>query len=128
MDAELQRATELVHSGQGATLLPCKDPASSTLPTTPVDPQHPSEDAQQTSQGGNASAVHSPAISAYRAWSLRAKGGHDDFFSSDLDDSLITSTEPGARTMGRAIANLLAGATSANTKQPRILALIGEKE
>ena len=67
-------------------------------------------------------------MTAYRTWSLRAKGGHDDFFSTDLDDALITATQPGARTMGRAVYNLKASVASHTAQSPHILALIGEKE
>lgn len=132
MDRELRNATELVQSGQGAALMPRKDVSSKSLPTDPSDPPS-SKSASQSSDGeskssGNASAVHSPAMTAYRVWSLRAKGGHDDFFSSDLEDSLITASDPGARTMGRAIHNLKSGVASHTIQNPRILALIGENE
>lgn len=126
MDQELQKATQLVQSGHGATLMPRKDTASTCLPTDPSDP--PNSLSSEASHQGNATAVHSPAMTAYRTWSLKAKGGHDDFFSSDLEDSLITSSEPGARTMGRAIKNLQDAAGPTSTAQPRSLALIGEKE
>ncbi|KAJ1020656.1 hypothetical protein NDA16_004049 [Ustilago loliicola] len=132
MDRELQHATELVQSGQGATLMPRKDVASNSMSTDPSDPAS-SVSANQSSHqdntsSGNASAVLSSAMTAYRTWSLRAKGGHDDFFSSDLQDALITASDPGARTMGRAIHNLKAGVASHTTQNARILALIGEKE
>ncbi|SAM81654.1 uncharacterized protein UBRO_03273 [Ustilago bromivora] len=124
MDRELQHATQLVQSGQGAVLMPRKDLESGSMPTDPTDA--PIDTNGMSS--GNASAVLTPAMTAYRTWSLRAKGGHDDFFSSDLEDALITAADPGARTMGRAIHNLKAGVAFHTTQQPQILALIGEKD
>jgi pimeloyl-ACP methyl ester carboxylesterase len=41
---------------------------------------------------GNAVAKELGAVSAYRAWSLLAPGGDDDFFSSDLSDAQLAST------------------------------------
>ncbi|SPO26042.1 uncharacterized protein UTRI_02316 [Ustilago trichophora] len=129
MDRELQEATQLVRTGQGAALLPRKDAASISMPTDPSDPPQPADSvATGSTSSGNASAVLSPAMTAYRSWSLRAKGGHDDFFSSDLEDALITATDPGSRTIGRAIKNLQAGVGPNSTITPRILALIGEKD
>ena len=132
MDRELHQATQLLQSGQGAALLPRKDATAISMPTDPSDgPQVaaiPSEQRTGGTNSGNASAALSPAMTAYRTWSLRAKGGHDDFFSSDLDDALITADQPGSRTIGRAIKNLQAGARLGSDQQPRILALIGEKE
>ncbi|CDR98720.1 uncharacterized protein SPSC_05969 [Sporisorium scitamineum] len=127
MDRELQHATQLVQSGQGATLMPRKDTATSTLPTDPDDPPNDSAGASATTSG-NTAAVLSLAMTAYRTWSLKAKGGHDDFFSSDLDNAVITSNKPGSRSMGRAIQNLQAGADQKSNHSPRILALIGEKD
>lgn len=128
MDRELEHATQLFRSGQGAALIPRKDAASIELPTDPLDPPHAedrSSNSRSSSTTGNASAVLAAAMTAYRTWSLKAKGGHDDFFSTDLQDAQITASEPGARTIGRAVKNLQAGAGST---KPRILALIGEKE
>ena len=116
MDQELQRATKLVESGQGASLMPRKNAEDIKLPIDPSD--------TQSELAGNTSAVLQPAMTAYRTWSLKAKGGHDDFFSSDLDDATITSNQPGARSIGRAVKNLQAGVGDG----ARLLALIGEKE
>ncbi|TKY86513.1 hypothetical protein EX895_004662 [Sporisorium graminicola] len=127
MDRELQHATQLVQAGQGATLMPRKDTATSTLPTDPEDPPNGSASSAAT-ESGNTTAVLSLAMTAYRTWSLKAKGGHDDFFSSDLDDALIRTNTPGSRSMGRAIKNLQAGADPETKDTPRILALIGEKD
>ncbi|SJX62328.1 uncharacterized protein SRS1_13174 [Sporisorium reilianum f. sp. reilianum] len=127
MDRELQHATQLVEAGQGATLMPRRETATSTLPTDPDDPPNGSASSADASLG-NSTAVLSLAMTAYRTWSLKAKGGHDDFFSSDLDDAVITSSTPGSRSMGRAIKNLQAGARSHSSHSPRILALIGEKD
>ncbi|GAC71587.1 predicted hydrolases or acyltransferases [Moesziomyces antarcticus T-34] len=120
MDRELQHATQLHLSGKDAQLVPRKQTEGIALPTTPED--KPDEEGQP--KAGNASAVLAPAMTAYRTWSLNAREGHDDFFSSDLDDQQITDTHPGARTVGRAIRNLAHG--SPNTA--RLLALIGEKD
>lgn len=122
MDAELAHATKLVEEGRGSTLMPRKD---ISLPTDPHDPATPAAAAAETDtrKDGNVSAVHSLAMTGYRMWSLKARGGHDDFFSCDLDDFSTTSTQPGSRTIGRAIHNLVHSAT-----EGKILALIGGKE
>lgn len=125
MDAEMELATRLAKEGKGSSLMP-REPV--TMPTNPHDPEHPEQDAvdrpeSEPEKSGNASAVLSPAMTAYRTWSLKAKGGHDDFFSSDLDDTDITNNHPRSRTIGRAVKNL----QSSNPKA-QLLALIGEKE
>ncbi|GAC94975.1 esterase [Pseudozyma hubeiensis SY62] len=125
MDTELELATRLVKEGRGSSLMP-REPV--TLPTDLNDPEHPHSDAvdrpgTELDIAGNASAVLSPAMTAYRTWSLKAKGGHDDFFSSDLDNSDITNNRPGARTIGRAVKNL-----QSSYPKAQLLALIGEKE
>nr|CDI53039.1 conserved hypothetical protein [Melanopsichium pennsylvanicum 4] len=124
MDRELQHAIKLVEEGQGATLMPRSDPETIHMPTKTWDADQgfQSGDTEQ----GNASAVFSPAMTAYRTWALKAKQGHDDLFSSDLTDDEITNHQPGAHTIARAITNL--GAGSDPSKPTRMLALIGEKE
>ncbi|EST07024.1 Protein of unknown function DUF1749 [Kalmanozyma brasiliensis GHG001] len=109
MEAELEHATNLVRSGQGSKLLPRQEVV---LPTQPGDAGE-----------GNAAAMQDPAMTAYRLWSLRAKGGDDDFFSLDLSDEDITAKDEGARGFGRAVANLQAAALTA-----KILALIGDQD
>lgn len=118
MDQELSQATQLVERGAGAALMPRRDADKISLPTDP--------DSTPQQAAGNTSAVLQPATTAYRTWSLKAKGGHDDFFSSDLPDHQITSSHFGARSIGRAVKNLQDGAASG--ANARLLALIGEKE
>lgn len=123
MDKILALATKLVQEGKGALIMPSDD-ESIAIPLKPAD----SDDFQDTDSAtnpGNSAAVLAPATTAYRFWSLYAKGGDDDFFSSDLSDSSITTDKPNSRSFGRAIRNLQAGA---NTAKPRILALMGEQE
>ena len=124
MDRELEHSTQLHLSGKGAQLIPRKQTEGMALPTTPQDhPDQADESDNGPSNIGNASAVLSPAMTAYRMWSLNARGGDDDFFSSDLQDHQITDTSPGARTIGRAIHNLKEGSPNA-----RLLAMIGAQE
>lgn len=121
MDEELALATQLVQEGKGARIMP-SDSAYTSTPPKPIDGDAYSD---FTNGSGNSAAVLNPATTAYRFWSLYAKGGDDDFFSSDLSDSAITTDKPNSRSLGRAIRNLQAGATSG---KPRILALMGETE
>ncbi|KAF2643997.1 DUF1749-domain-containing protein [Massarina eburnea CBS 473.64] len=63
LDALLHTATALVEEGNGAEILPST--------------HNPLQDS------------FGAPVSAYRAWSLLAKGGDDDFFSTDLGDAVL---------------------------------------
>lgn len=75
----LALAKRLVEEGKGAQLLPRNVPLV-----------QPPESSEPTPQRGNVNAVWDSPMTAYRYWSLYAKGGHDDYFStSDLSASEI---------------------------------------
>lgn len=81
LDSDEQRkldlATKLVQEGKGNELLPREH-----MPVQPAT----KDDVEQK---GNVNAIHDPAMTAYRWWSLCGKGGHDDYFSTDIGDENI---------------------------------------
>jgi pimeloyl-ACP methyl ester carboxylesterase len=95
----LEHASSLVEKGQGTTLL------ERHMDVPP--PRLPSSEENKV----NGAAFQVPAMTAYRFWSLNAKGGDDDYFSSDLPDSRM------AEIWEQSIRN-----------GNRILAVLGEEE
>lgn len=69
----LDDATKLVKEGKGYQLLPRK-----VAPQLPKGPENATSDTKV----GNVGAVNDPPMTAYRYWSLYAKGGDDDYFST----------------------------------------------
>lgn len=128
MSKDLTLATDLHRHNKGAQIMP-KDTDAVAVPTKANDVDDDGESSEDNYDigPGNSDTVLDPAVSAHRHWSLYAKRGDDDFFSSDLNDSEITSDTQMCRSLGRAIKNLQSGA-SHKTHRPRILALLGEKE
>lgn len=106
--SRLEEATRLVEQGKGATLLP-----RDVLPPQPLSKE---KEAGGRTPEVNGQAFEEPAMTAYRYWSLNAKGGHDDYFSSDLPDDRV-----------RAIWANIVGSPSEGPRR-RVLALLGEKE
>jgi pimeloyl-ACP methyl ester carboxylesterase len=74
----LEEATALVKAGKGSTLLERHIDAPRVAPPTFKEYEV------------NGDAFQDPAMTAYRFWSLNAKGGDDDFFSSDLTEERIS--------------------------------------
>lgn len=70
----LELATKLVKEGRGYQLLP-----RNVEPKSVFGPE----------QKGNVNSVNEPPMTAYRWWSLVAKGGDDDYFSIDLETTKI---------------------------------------
>lgn len=86
----LREAIDLMEKGRGSTLLSREEEKP---PRAPSDPY-----------AVNASAFQNPAMTAYRYWSLSARGGDDDFFSSDLEEDTMrriwnTTIERGRRVL-----------------------------
>ena len=120
-DQKMSLAKKLIDEGKGAEMIPRLE--RNARPNDRMPPTVPANDDASSECEGNWVASLSAPLTAYRHYSLFAKDGDDDFFSSDLDDSRIVSTETGARTIGLALKNIQAGSASA-----KILAVMGEKE
>lgn len=84
----LQKATELVNAGKGWTLLPRTPPASERS-NTDTQTEKEEDDGDDDDDEDEKSIVLNPPMTAYRFWSLNAKGGDDDYFSSDLDEQTL---------------------------------------
>lgn len=116
--SQLEEATRLVKEGKGATLLPRK-----TLPpqpfgsaVTPLSSSSSEEEVSDPSPEVNGDAFQDGAMTAYRYWSLFGKGGHDDYFSSDLPEDRIHEIWTSVVGSGR------------TSPKRKVLALLGEKE
>lgn len=92
----LAQAKDLVSKGEVSALLPRNAPAK---PAT-----------ENTHGRGNSATVTNPAFTAYRYASLNARGGDDDFFSSDFNDEQVSK------------------AWKPSLSRAPILALMGEEE
>ncbi|KAN0064648.1 hypothetical protein ACQY0O_002278 [Thecaphora frezii] len=110
-DAKLEQARQMVNQGKGHEVLPRLDlvPAASESP-----------------QLGNSHAALNPAFTAYRYTSLYDVGGDDDLFSWSLSDEQLTDPSPQAKTIGRALHNLVNANQLSNTT--RLLALQSQND
>lgn len=75
LEEKLVLATSLLKEGKGSQLLPRDIPV-----------QRRPEAGGSKEQLGNVDAVYDSPMTAYRFWSLYAKGGDDDYFSTDLGE------------------------------------------
>lgn len=122
----LRTATELVQKGQGSTLLP-----RSALPAPrPAHTRTSGPAALQGTgepRGTHEDAVREPPFTAYRYWSLFAKGGDEDYFSLDVPEDQISQ-------MWKEALGGLSRAWKAEQGEgsvqgrPQLMALCGEEE
>lgn len=119
----LENATELVRKGQGSTLLPrVAMPAPRPAHTRTQGPA--ALQGVGEPRGIHEDAVREPPFTAYRYWSLFAKGGDEDYFSLDVDEEQIGTM------WKEALAGLGKGWKGEGSVQgtPQLMALCGEEE
>ncbi|CAO1620160.1 unnamed protein product [Parajaminaea phylloscopi] len=109
----LALATRLVKEGKGHQLLPRE-----------VKPVLKPDSNASKRQKGNVDAVWDPPMTAYRWWALCAKGGDDDYFSTDFGEAatkqIWRSAGQGLRAGGSGYLLALVGAEDEYIPRPKI--------